>query len=315
MKIFFTIPIQYLWQLWIEKYCLFTRDIKAKNLERVPTAPPVADEQELEELPPEEPVVFTTSGATITLPSQMRLPQRALVAVLLCILAATAGIYVGVDYLNGDDGMYTHRQLIFTQSVNAPNESAVLTGVLLDGDGSPLSNYSLMGHLAYRMNVQNTTLADGSFRLEGLDPGQMILDIVSPEGDMFTNLILLNAPASFEPIGFTHLIFQWPSEAEFENSKECPECWRWIDLSESQRENSTQPYDQTAAAMYDMFGTGFIGLGIITMVVATIGAKKKNVGLIRTATITGFFSMGHFYVSCGFGLIAFLLSLTLIKQE
>ena len=89
----------------------------------------------------------------------------------------------------------------------------------------------------------------------------------------------------------------------------------WIDLSESQRENSTQPYDQTAAAMYDMFGTGFMGLGAITIIVAAIGVKNKNTGLIRTATVTGFFSMGHFYVSCGFGLVAFLLTLSLMKQE
>ena len=275
----------------------------------------MADEQVLEGLPPEDSAVFESSGATLILPSEIRLSQRALIAGLLAILAATAGIYVGVDYLNGDDGMYTHRQLIFTQSVNAPNESAVLTGVLLADDGSPLSNYSIMGHLAYRMNVQNTTSPDGSFRLEGLDPGQMTLDIASPEGDMFTNLVLLNAPASFEPIGFTHLVFEWPSEAEFENGQQLSLGGNWIDLSESQRENSTQPYDQTAAAIYDMFGTGFIGLGLITILVTTIGVKNKNSGLIRTASVTGFFSMGHFYASCGLGLVAFLLASSIRNQE
>ncbi len=275
----------------------------------------MADEQVLEGLPPEDSAVFESSGATLILPSEIRLSQRALIAGLLAILAATAGIYVGVDYLNGDDGMYTHRQLIFTQSVNAPNESAVLTGVLLADDGSPLSNYSIMGHLAYRMNVQNTTSPDGSFRLEGLDPGQMTLDIASPEGDLFTNLVLLNAPASFEPIGFTHLVFEWPSEAEFENGQQLSLGGNWIDLSESQRENSTQPYDQTAAAIYDMFGTGFIGLGLITILVTTIGVKNKNSGLIRTASVTGFFSMGHFYASCGLGLVAFLLASSIRNQE
>jgi len=236
-------------------------------------------------------------------------------AALLAILAATAGLYVGMDYLDGDSGMYTHRQLIFTQSVGAPNESAILTGMLVDGDGTPLSNYTLEGHLTYRRNVYANTSENGSFRMEGLDPGQMTLDIASPEGDRFTNLVLLNAPAAFEPIGFTHLVLQWPSETEFDNGEELSLGGHWIDLSESQRENSTQPYDQTAAAMYDMFGTGFIGLGIITMVVAAIGVKNKNTGLIRTATVTGFFSMGHFYLSCGFGLIAFLLTLSLIKHE
>ena len=274
----------------------------------------MAEEQTLEGLPPEAPVVFENSSATITLPSQIPLSQRALTAALLAFLAASAGFYVGLDYLDGDDGMYTHRQLIFTQSEGAPNESAVLTGVLLDGEGNPLVNYTVEGHLAYRINVQNTTSDDGSFRLEGLDPGQMTLDIASPDGDMFTNLVLLNAPAGFEPFGFTHLIVEWPSETEFEK---IPEEWggHWIDLSESQRENSTQLYDQTAAAMYDMFGTGFIGLGIITVILAAIDVKNKNTGLIRTATVTAFFSMGHFYVSCGSGLVAFLLLISQGKQE
>ena len=281
----------------------------------MPIPPSVAEEQVLQGLPAESTAVFESSGASIVLPSQRPLPPRAMFAALLAILAASAGLYVGMDYLDGDSGMYTHRQLIFTQSVGAPNESAILTGVLIDGDGAPLSNYTLEGHLAYRRNVQANTSENGSFRMEGIDPGQMTLDIASPEGDRFTNLVLLNAPAAFEPIGFTHLVFEWPSESEFENGEELSLGGHWIDLSESQRENSTQPYDQTAAAMYDMFGTGFIGLGAITMIVAAIGVKNKNTGLIRTATVTGFFSMGHFYVSCGFGLVAFLLTLSLIKQE
>ena len=275
----------------------------------------MAEEQVLQGLPPEDTAVFQNSGATLRLPSQTPLPSRAMFAALLAVLAATAGFYVGTDYLDGDSGMYTHRQLIFTQSVGAPNESAILTGVLIDVDGQPLVNYTLEGHLAYRKNVYANTSENGTFRMEGLDPGQMTLDIASPEGDRFTNLILLNAPAGFEPFGFTHLVFEWPSESEFENGQELSVDGYWIDLSESQRENSTQPYDQTAAAMYDMFGTGFIGLGIITLVITAIGIKNKNVGLIRTASVTAFFSMGHFYVSCGFGLIAFLLTVSLVKQE
>ena len=275
----------------------------------------MAEEQVLQGLPPEDTAVFQNSGATLTLPSQTPLPPRAMFAALLALLAASAGFYVGMDYLDGDTGMYTHRQLIFTQSVGAPNESAVLTGVLLDSDGEPLNNYTLEGHLAFRRNAYANTSEDGSFRMEGLDPGQMTLDISSPEGNHFTNLVLLNAPAAFEPIGFTHLVFEWPSEDEFNDTEESTMGGHWIDLSESQRANGTQPYDQTAAAMYDMFGTGFMGLSVITLAIAAIGVKNKNTGLIRTATVTGFFSMGHFYVSCGFGLIGFLLTLSLIQRE
>jgi len=275
----------------------------------------VAEEQVLQGLPPEDTAVFQNSGAILKLPSQTPLPPRALFAALLALLAATAGLYVGLDYLDGDSGMYTHRQLIFTQTVGAPNESAILTGVLVDGNGTPLENYTLEAHIAYRKNINTNTSADGSFRIEGLDPGQVILDIASPEGDRFTNLLLLNSPAAFEPIGFTHLVIEWPGQDEFDNGQELSNSGRWIDLSASQRENSTQLYDQTAAAMYDMFGTGFIGLSTITAFITIIGIRSKNTGLIRTANVTGFFSMGHFYVSCGFGLIGFLLTLSLTRRE
>ena len=275
----------------------------------------MAEEQVLQGLPPEDTAVFQNSGAILKLPSQTPLPPRAMFAALLALLAATAGFYVGLDYLDGDTGMYTHRQLIFTQTVGAPNESAILTGVILDGNGTPLENYTIVAHIAYRRNVNTNTSVDGSFRIEGLDPGQLILDIASPEGDRYTNLLLLNSPAAFEPFGFTHLVIEWPGQDEFENGQELTGVGRWIDLSDSQRENSTQLYDQTAAAMYDMFGTGFIGLSVITVCMTIIGLKSKNTGLIRTATVTGFFSMGHFYVSCGFGLIGFLLTLSLIRRD
>ena len=275
----------------------------------------MAEEQILQGLPPEDTVVFRNSGAVLQLPSQTPLSSRAMFAALLAFLAATAGFYVGIDYLDGDTGMYTHRQLIFTQTVGAPDESAILTGVLLDVNGTPLENYTLEAHIAYRKNVKVNTSADGSFRIEGLDPGQLILDIASPDGDLFTNLLLLNSPAAFEPLGFTNLVIEWPEQEEFGDGEELTGGGRWIDLSDSQRENSTQLYDQTAAAMYDMFGTGFIGLSSITVLLTIIGIKSKNTGLIRTATVTGFFSMGHFYVSCGFGIIGFLLTLSLTRRE
>ena len=79
----------------------------------------MAEEQVLQGLPPEDTAVFQNSGATIKLPSQTPLPPRAMFAALLALLAASAGFYVGMDYLDGDTRMYTHRQLIFTQSVGA----------------------------------------------------------------------------------------------------------------------------------------------------------------------------------------------------
>jgi hypothetical protein len=275
----------------------------------------VSDEPVLQGLPPEQQTVFQNSGARLEIPSNQSLPSAALFAALLAFLAASAGLYVGLDYLDADEGMYRHRQLIYAQAASAPTESAILTGILVDQNGESLENYTVVGHLTSRNNVRTNTSDDGTFRLEALDPGQMIVDIQSPEGNIFTNLVLLNSPAAFEPIVFTKLTFEWPSESDFSNGSELSDGSKWIDLSDSQRANETQLYDQTAAALYDMFGTGFVGLASITIALTFIGLRTKSPGLIRTATVTGFFSMGHFYVGCCLGLIGFLATLTLLRGQ
>ena len=275
----------------------------------------MSDEPVLQGIPPEERAVFQNSGARLEIPANQPLPSAALFAALLAFLAASAGLYVGLDYLDADDGMYRHRELIYAQSLGAPSESAILDAVLVDENGDPLVNYTVVGHLTSRNNVRTNTSEDGTFRLEALDPGQMVVDIESPDGNILTNLVLLNSPAAFEPIGFTKLTFEWPPESEFTNASELSDGSKWIDLSESQRQNETQLYDQTAAALYDMFGAGFVGLAAITLALTLIGLRTKSSGLIRTATVTGFFSMGHFYVGCCFGLIGFLVSLTLFRNQ
>ena len=288
----------------------------------MPVEPEQTDPGGLLALPPEEGVTFESSGARIVLPSEQQLHRRAMLAAFLALIAASAGIYVGFDYMDGEDGMYTHRQLIYAQSAGAADGSATLTGTLLHADGSPAVNHTLTILVLssgqdprWKMNVRTNTSADGSFKMEGLNPGVAILDIESPDDSLLlTNRILLSPPASFEPTGFTHLNLQWPTDAEFESGVDLNGRY-WLDLSESQRENSTEPYDLTAGAMYDMFGSAFIGLGVISITIALIGLKRKSTGLIRLAAITGFFSMGHLYVSCGFGLVAILLTMFLPRED
>ena len=259
--------------------------------------------------------MFQNSEARLEVMTNQSLPSPALFAALLALLAASSGMYVGLDYLNADDGMYRHRELIYAQSLGAPSESAILIGVLLDENGGPLENYTVVAHLTSRNNVRTNTSDDGTFRMETLDPGQMVIDIQSPEGNIFTNLVLLNSPAMFEPIGFTKITFEWPAQSEFSNASELSDGSKWVDLEKSQRENETQLYDQTAAALYDMFGAGFVGLASITIALTVIALRIKSPGLIRTATVTGFLSMGHFYVGCCLGLIGFLVSLTLLRSQ
>ncbi|HIF04062.1 MAG TPA: carboxypeptidase regulatory-like domain-containing protein [Candidatus Poseidoniales archaeon] len=282
----------------------------------MPVEPEQTEPEELLAMPPEEGATFESSGARIVLPSEQELHRRAMLAAFLALIAASAGIYVGFDYMDGEDGMYTHRQFIYAQSTSAPDASATLTGTLLLADGSPAANHTLTILVLSSGVVRTNTSSDGSFKMEGLDPGVAILDIESPDDSLlWRNRILLSPPASFEPTGFTHLKLQWPTDAEFKSGVNLNGRFWLLDLSESQRENSTEPYDLTAGAMYDMFGSLFIGLGVISITIALIGLKRKSTGLIRLAAITGFFSMGHLYVSCGFGLVAILLTMFLPRED
>ncbi len=261
---------------------------------------------------PEEETTFKSSGATIILPSQRPLHQRARLAAFLAILAAVAGVYVGLDYLDGDDGIYTHRQMIYAQSTNAPDESASLTGTVFNATGEPMRNYTITVHTGeHSRKVSTYTDSKGQFSFEKLDPGVALLDIDSPDGMHWVrNRIFLTPTSIIEPVGYTHLNFLWPSNEEF-NSAISETGHAWIDYSRSQQENGTEPYDLTAGAVYDMFGTAFTGLGLLSILLVMTGVRQRSVGLIRMGGITSLFSMGHLYISCGLGLLATLLTLFL----
>ena len=94
----------------------------------------MSDEQVLQGLPPEEQAVFQNSGARLEVPSNQPLPSAALFAALLALLAACSGLYVGLDYLDADEGVYRHRQLIYAQADGAPTESRLKSLLQLDND-------------------------------------------------------------------------------------------------------------------------------------------------------------------------------------
>ena len=143
--------------------------VRAKNLERAPH-PSRVDTETLTALP-EEGTTFKSSGAKIILPSERPLHPRARLAAFLAILAAVAGVYVGLDYLDGDGGIYTHRQMIYAQSPNAPDGSASLTGVVHNESGVPMKNYTISVHLGSQLRwVTTQTDSEGRFSFEELDP-------------------------------------------------------------------------------------------------------------------------------------------------
>jgi len=264
---------------------------------------------------------FAPSGAIIVLPKQRSRHPRLLFAALLLVLASVSGFMVGIDFIDGDEGLYTDRGFIYSQTITAPEQSAVLSGILTFGDtGDRAANYTVRVNVQYTGEdgllvssyVWNVTNTEGEFRLEDLNPGVARMTVMnnSDTSEGITHRILLTPPALFEPFGFTYLEVVYPSQAEFDQQRESSNnISSWIDYSEQQRLNGTELYDSTAAAMYDMAGTFFSGLSMITLVLVITGVIRNSPALVRVGAVTGFFCMGHWYFACCFGLVAGLMTI------
>ena len=282
----------------------------------------------LSSIPEEEPV-FASTGATLILPSQMPRDPRMHVALLFILLASILGTVNGYDFIEGDGGLVTDRGFIYSQtqtanflSTSAPG-SAILTGVLTLHDGSPGVNFTIEvvtpvveDGIEKITRPAATTDSQGRFRLEGLNPGLMTMFVVnmSNPSEGMTHRILLSPGALFEPYGFTHLNLDFAPPNEFDLIEQKSNgLTRWMDLSEEER--GKELYDPTAAAVYDIAGTIFIGISILAIFFGIVGWRSKNTMLLRTGAGLVFFSQGHYYSSCCLGLIAMLTTFGLHVED
>ena len=282
----------------------------------------------LSSIPEEEPV-FASTGATLILPSQMPRDPRMHVALLFILLASILGTVNGYDFIEGDGGLVTDRGFIYSQtqtanflSTSAPG-SAILTGVLTLHDGSPGVNFTIEvvtpvveDGIEKITRPAATTDSQGRFRLEGLNPGLMTMFVVnmSNPSEGMTHRILLSPGALFEPYGFTHLNLDFAPPDEFDLIEQKSNgLTRWMDLSEEER--GKELYDPTAAAVYDIAGTIFIGISILAIFFGIVGWRSKNTMLLRTGAGLVFFSQGHYYSSCCLGLIAMLTTFGLHVED
>jgi hypothetical protein len=144
--------------------------------------------------------------------------------------------------------------------------------------------------------------------------------IVSREGhrDVFANRVLLSPPALIEPIGFTTLDFVFPSSERFAaapcesaNDSDCE--IRTIDRTSSQMDHPLM--DPSAATGYILVGFAFMGVSLISAGFAIWALKSGSVLVLRTATVLAFFTMGHYYSACVFGLMAFLLTFAIPRRQ
>jgi len=265
-----------------------------------------------------EATLFTSSGASILLPSdQKRHPMVFWLAILL-VFTALLGFVNGADYVDGDSGIINHRNFIYRDAERAAPGTAILLGQVVYEDGAPAFNHTVKvtvrGDDGSVFEKQNTTDENGNFRITELDPGLQILIMANDSrgtAQLVEHEILLSAPPpfAFEPYGFTTLKLVFPTNEEFNDSSD----GTFISYVASEAENNSQLYDESAAGMYVMVGVGFSGLAVIALGATWLGWRENSRGMLRMAAILAFFSQGPYSSACCLGLLAFALTFALPK--
>ena len=273
--------------------------------------------EELEiKLPEVNESVFASSSNILLQTKGTVNPYARGLAVLL-LIGCIAGFANGVDYLSPTSGLIKPHDLIFSQTVNAPEDSAILLGTVTLEDGSPAQNYTIIVRINLERGGGNhfsTTDQDGKFRIENLTPSLSFLDIAIVEDDFtygISHSILLNPPAGFEPYGFTQLDIVFPDKSEFDSDNGTGVFWEHY----SDEMDYLPLIDPSAATIYSIVGYAFIGLALLGGILSLIAINTGNLGLVRSASGLVFFSMGHFYSACCLGLVVLLLSFVIPKNE
>ncbi len=106
----------------------------------------------------------------------------------------------------------------------------------------------------------------------------------------------------------TDLVDQQPCGG---NVSECE--IRTIDRTPSQMDHPLM--DPSAATGYVLVGFAFMGLALIAAGFSLWALKAGSVVLLRTSSVLAFFTMGHYYSACIFGLVAFVLSFAIPRRQ
>jgi len=273
--------------------------------------------EELEIKLPEVNEAVFASSSNILLQNQGAVNPYARGLAVLLLIGCIAGFVNGVDYLSPTSGLIKPHDLIFSQTVNAPEDSAILLGTVSLEDGSPAQNYTIIVRINLERGGGNhfsTTDQDGKFRIENLTPSLSFLDIAIVEDDFtygISHSILLNPPAGFEPYGFTQLDIVFPDKNKFDSDNGTGVFWEHY----SDEKDYLPLIDPSAATIYSIVGYAFIGLALLGGILSIIAINTGNLGLVRSASGLVFFSMGHFYSACCLGLVVLLLSFVIPKNE
>ena len=282
------------------------------------------DESYLDEVVEESTILFATSDAVLTIADPKLHPMGASIGVFLLFICLF-GFLNGLDYASPDDGLVRPDEFVYRLAQTAPEASATFRGTVSDHQGDPLTNATL--YLSWKdtntslwQSVENLTDESGAFLFERLDPGLIRVDIIverDDHRDVFSNRVLLSPPALIEPIGFTAIDFEFPSVEAFaqqpcgNNVSECE--IRTIDRTSSQMDHPLM--DPSAATGYVLVGFAFMGLALIAAGFSLWALKSGSVVLLRTSSVLAFFTMGHYYSACIFGLLAFVLTFAIPRRQ
>jgi hypothetical protein len=276
----------------------------------------------LEQLPEEEPV-FQSSGAVFQVKTDDGHPMLKPIAIFVFVICML-GFANGLDFINPKAGLVRPHEWIHGLSQGAPFDSAEFEGYVTS-EGEPVENATVTLEVKLDVGLKSQmvtqTNADGKFEFSNATPGLTQIMIVkwneNQEHHSVLHRIILNPPTPLEPVGFTRIDFDLPSDSEF-SGYECVDiygnesCVREIDYQPQEMEFPL--IDESAAGLYIMVGWGMIGLSLIASGFTFYGLKNKSRGMIQTACVLTFFTGGHYYSACFFSVMAFALTFAVPKN-
>jgi len=270
---------------------------------------------------PEEEYVFASSGISFVVKSDDGGSALRLTGMLILFIAVL-GFANGFDYFTPESGLIRPDEFIYSLAQAAPDGTAIFSGIVLD-QGQPVADaevyVSMENEDGNWVGVWQITNSRGEFRFEDANPGLVRISVLRMDAnntDIFENRAILSPPSFFEQIGYTSLRLEFPDPEVYEalscedKSKTC------IRKVEHPPEQLAHPViDPSAGITYVMIGLGFMGLSLIAGGFAIIGIKNSSRGLLRTASVFAFFTQGHLYSACIFGILAFILTFAIPRNS
>jgi len=278
----------------------------------------------LDEMTDETPMLFASSKAVLTIEDPNLHPIGKATAVFL-LFTCMLGFLNGLDYASPNDGLVRPDEFVYRLALTAPDDTATFTGTVVGEAGQPMVNATV--YLSWLddassmwVSEENVTDESGYFSFEQLDPGLIRVDIIvhrNDHRDVYSNRVLLSPPALIEPIGFTSIDFEFPSEQTFaeepcEGTTEACEI-RTVDRTPSQQDHPLM--DSSAQAVYVLVGFAFMGLSLIAAGFSVWALKSGSIVLLRTSSVVAFFTVGHYWSACIFGLLAFVLTFAIPRRR